>query len=89
MIERLDQMVRSGRVTEAEAGEVRASGGGVDFEEAIRKIRVRHAAAKLDVAVNVGGMSRDEADGYLDRLGKGDHLRSLRAHLRRLLSRSR
>lgn len=82
--ERLDKMVASGRVTEAEAARLRAAVDTDQFDHAVRSIRVRHAAARLDAAVEGGQMTQGEAAGYLDRLNKGEHPRSLRTHLTNL-----
>ena len=84
LIERLDNMVETGQVTETEAARMRGAGPS-EFENAVRAIRVRHAGARLDAAVGAGQMSQEEADAYLERMKNGEHPQSLRAHLRRLL----
>jgi len=84
LVERLDHMVESGRVTEEEAERVRAAGGPAEFEHAVRNIRLRHAGARLGTAVEDGSMSQAEADGLLARIGRGEHPRSIRAHLSKL-----
>lgn len=81
LVERLDHMVEAGRVTEDEAGRLRAANGPAEFDDVVRAIRVRHATARLDAAVEDGEMSEEEADGLLVRLRNGEHPRSLRAHL--------
>ncbi len=85
VVGRLDHMVGSGRITESEADRMRSASEPSQFEGAVRDIRVRHAGAKLRAAVESGGMSQEEADAHLERLRKGEHPRSLRAHLRTLL----
>ncbi len=85
----LDKMVAAGRVTETEAARLRAAAGPDQFDEAVRSIRVRHAGARLDAAVEGGQMTRAEADDNLERLKKGEHPRSLRTHLSKLHRRSR
>lgn len=87
ILPRLDKMVASGRVTETEAAGLRAAGQPEEFEAAVRSIRLRHAGARLDAAVEGGQMTRQEADGYRDRLAKGEHPRSLRTHLTNLRGR--
>lgn len=84
LLERLDRMVESGRLTDAEARRLRAPARPNDFNDAVRDIRVRHAGTKLDVAVAEGSLTRVEADSFVERLGNGEHPRSLRAHLRKL-----
>ncbi|MEO8899637.1 MAG: hypothetical protein ABI352_02195 [Candidatus Dormibacter sp.] len=89
ILERLDKMMASGRVTETEAARLRAAADEVQFDEAVRSIRVRHAGARLDAVVEGGQMTQEEAAGYLERLRKGEHPRSLRTHLGKLHRRSR
>jgi hypothetical protein len=89
LIERLDRMVESGQVTATEATQLRAATDEVEFENAVRAIRVRHASAKLDAAVAGGHMTRKEAEGHLARLKNGEHPESLRADLAKLMPRSR
>ncbi|HVA09700.1 MAG TPA: hypothetical protein VNG12_23495 [Acidimicrobiales bacterium] len=85
LVKGLDRMVASGRVTESEAEQLRATEDSGEFETAIRDIRVRHAGAKLTAAVEGGHMTQEEADANLERLRSGDHMQSLRAYLRRIL----
>lgn len=83
IIEQLHKMVQSGRVTEDEARRIRAAQGTPQFDEAVLDVRVRHASEHLDAAVASGEMSREEADGQLQRLREGEHPKGLRARLRR------
>lgn len=89
ILARLDKMVAAGRVTATEAAALRAAVGPDDFEAAVGVIRMRHAGARLDAAVDHGQMTRQEADAYRERLAKGEHPRSLRTHLAKLHLRSR
>lgn len=89
VVEGLDRMVGSGRVTAAEATQLRAAAEAGQFESAVRSIRVRHAGAQLTAAVEDGAMTPEEADAYLDRLKNGEHPKGLRAHLRKLVPRAR
>ncbi len=77
-------MVDSGRLTDDEAERLRAAGEPGEFDDVLRDIRVRHAAANLGAAVTGGSLTQEEADGFLERLRIGDHSRSLRARLRDL-----
>jgi hypothetical protein len=83
LLERLDRMVASGRVSKAEAQRLRAAKTPSQFEAAEREIRVRHARSRLDAAVEDGSLTREDADDYLNRLRDGGHPRSLRARLAR------
>jgi polyhydroxyalkanoate synthesis regulator phasin len=87
LVERLDHMVESGQLTDAEAARIRAATNEGEVEEAIRSIRVRHAGVGLKEAVESGDMAQEQADSYLERLQNGEHLPSIRARLRQLRSR--
>jgi len=89
LVESLDRMVDSGRVTEAEASQLRAAVGPAQFESAVRNIRVRHAGIQLGAAVEDGKMTQDEADSSIECLKNGEHQKGLRAHLRKLVPRDR
>ncbi|HVB26892.1 MAG TPA: hypothetical protein VNE21_03145 [Mycobacteriales bacterium] len=84
-VAKLDHLVESGRVSATEAERLRAADEPGTFAAALREIRVRHAGMTLTAAVAGGTMTRAEADSYLERLRDGEHSRSLRAQLRRLL----
>ncbi len=47
IIGQLDKMVASGRVTEQEAEQLRASEGTSEFEHVVGEIRARHASVDL------------------------------------------
>ena len=85
ILEQLDKMVRKGRMTEGEARRLREATGAADFESVIRDVRSRHAGTKVDAAVKDGSMTREEADNVILSIKKGEHSRSLRAHLRHLV----
>jgi polyhydroxyalkanoate synthesis regulator phasin len=82
IIEQVDKMVKSGRITEEEAAQLRATEGTVDFDAAVGVIRARHAGAHMERAIAEGEMSQEEADGNLERLRNGEHPKGLRARLR-------
>lgn len=84
LAERADQMVKSGRLTEEEAERVRSADKPGEIEDVIRNIRIRHAGTKLGAAVADGSLSREAADGFLERLRKGEHSAALRGALRKL-----
>jgi len=54
LLEQLGRMVETGRVTETEAARLRAATDSDEFDDAARDIRVRHAGAHLDAAVEGG-----------------------------------
>ena len=83
-LERLDQMIESGRVTDREAQRLRAAGTPGEFDETVRDIRLRHAGTRLTSAVADGTMPKEEAGGLLERLRKGEHSGAVRARLRGL-----
>jgi polyhydroxyalkanoate synthesis regulator phasin len=82
IMEQLDKMVASGRVTPDEATRLRATAGTSEFDTAVAAIRARHAQAHTDRAVEAGQMSDEEAHGYLARVRDGDQSRELRAHIK-------
>jgi polyhydroxyalkanoate synthesis regulator phasin len=81
LLEQLDSMVGSGRVTDEEAARLRAAHGAEEFDEVVRDISVRHARLRLDTAVEDGSLSQEEAARFIERLQAGEHPRSLRARL--------
>ena len=83
IIEQVEKMVRSGRITEEEAERLRATEGTADFDTAIGDIRARHAGVHMESAIAKGEMTQEEADGYLVRLRDGEHPEGLRARLRK------
>ena len=84
LAERADQMAKSGRLTRQEAERLRSADNPGEFDEVVRNIRVRHAGAKLGAAVEDGSVTREDADGFLDRLRSGEHSAALRSQLRKL-----
>ena len=82
IIEQVDKMAASGRITEEEAAQLRATEGTSDFDAAVGAIRARHAGAHMEGAIAQGEMTQEEADGYLERLRSGEHPKGLRARLR-------
>ncbi len=84
IVKQLDQMVKSGHVTEAEAKKLRGAATAREFGDAVQSIRVRHAAAKLRAAVESGHMTQEEVAAYMERLEKGEHPKSHRPHVRRM-----
>lgn len=81
LLARLDTMAASGRVTKEEAERFRTARDPGAFGEVMRDIRVRHAEAALGAAVEDGRMSREEADGFLERMRIGDHSPALRGEM--------
>jgi hypothetical protein len=82
IIEQLEKMVASGRITPEEAARLRAAAGTSDFDSAMGEIRGRHARVHADAAVAAGRLSREEADATLDRVRDGEHTDELRAHIK-------
>ncbi len=82
MMDRLDAMVASERITPDEAARLRAAEGSAEFDEVVAGIRARHAQAHTDPAVAAGRMSEAEADAYLERVRDGEHSPELRKRIR-------
>ena len=89
LLQRLDRMVESGRVTDRDAQRLRAAATPGEFDETVQDIRLRHAGTRLTSAVADGAMPQEEADDLLERLRRGEHSWSLRARLRSLRSADR
>lgn len=81
LLEHLEGMVASGRVTEPEAARLRGARDPAEFGAVLRDIRVRHAEASFEDAEGNGRVGRGEADAVLERMRRGEHSRSLRGHL--------
>jgi len=82
IIEQVDRMVATGRITEDEAGRLRAAEGSATFEEVVAGIRARHAQVHTHAAVAEGRISQSEADGLLHRVRSGEHSKELRSHIK-------
>ena len=82
IIERLDQMVSTGRITADEAMRLRAAAGTAEFDAVMASIRARHAEAHTDAAVAAGTMSPEDAADSLERVRRGEHSTDLRRHIR-------
>jgi polyhydroxyalkanoate synthesis regulator phasin len=81
IVEQLDTMVASGRITEDEAATLRAAVGTEEFERSVEAIQARHAGEHMDRAVAAGDMTPEEAADYRLRLQSGEHPTGLRARL--------
>jgi polyhydroxyalkanoate synthesis regulator phasin len=82
VIEQLDRMIASGRITAEEADRLRVSEGTTEFDAVMGAIRARHAQAHTDAAVAAGTMSPEDASAALERVRQGDHSADLRRHIR-------
>jgi polyhydroxyalkanoate synthesis regulator phasin len=82
IMEQLDRMVETGRITAAEAQRLRKTRGTAEFAAALNEVRARHAAVHLDRAVADNGMSTEEAGAYVERIRAGEHSRQLRSEIR-------
>ena len=83
LLARLDKMVAAGRITAEDAVRLRAAGDSADLEAEVRRIRLRHATARVDEAVADGGLAPEEAEALLGRVRNGEHPRGLRGKHRR------
>ena len=82
VIEQLDRMVASGRITPEEADRLRAAAGTTEFDAVMAAIRARHAQAHTDAAVAAGTMSPEDAAAALEQVRQGDHSADLRRRIR-------
>jgi polyhydroxyalkanoate synthesis regulator phasin len=82
ILQQVERMVASGRITDEEAARLRAAEGKPEFDAVVGAIRARHAGAHMEAAVAEGDMSQEEADAYVARLRRGEHPKGLRARLR-------
>jgi polyhydroxyalkanoate synthesis regulator phasin len=82
VLEQLDRMVTSGRITQEEANKLRAADGTTEFDEVMTAIRVRHAQAHTDAAVAAGTLSQEDAAAALESIRQGDHSGDLRRRIR-------
>ena len=73
IIEQLDTMVESGRITEDEAARLRTAQGTPEMDLVMGGIRARHASPHIESAVRAGDMTEEEADHQLDRDEAGPH----------------
>lgn len=89
ILQRLDHMVSTGRITPEEAERLRAAGDADAFQSVMGEVMARHAGPDLDAAVAAGRMTPSEADDLKDRLSRGEHAPGLRRHLRQLVSHRR
>ena len=82
IIEQLEKMVASGRITPEESGRLRATAGTLEFDAVMGEIRARHAQVHTDAAVAAGRLSQEEADAILHRVSGGEHSAEFHAHIR-------
>jgi hypothetical protein len=82
ILEQLDRMVASGRITSEEANRSRGADGTTEFDAVMTDIRARHAQAHTDVAVAAGTMRPEDAAAALEPVRQGDHSADLRRHIR-------
>ena len=81
VLNQIDRMLASGRITKDEAASLRSPEGTEAFDQAVGVIQARHATGHLEAAVDAGDMTREEADDYVEQLQRGDHPKGLRACL--------
>jgi hypothetical protein len=82
VLEQLDRMVASDRITPEEASRLRATAGTTEFDTVMTAIRARHAQAHTDAAVAAGTMSSADAAAALESVDQGDHSAELRRRIR-------
>jgi hypothetical protein len=82
VLEQLDRMVASGRITPEEANRLRGAVGTTEFDAVMTAIRARHAQAHIDAAVAAGTTSPEDAAAALESVRQGDHSADLRRRIR-------
>lgn len=82
ILEQLDRMVASGRITPEEANRLRGAAGTTEFDAVMTNIRARHAQAHTDAAVAAGTMSPEDAAAALASVRQGNHSADLRRRIR-------
>ncbi len=83
LVEKLDRMVKAGRLSEEEAERLRAAATSDELDEAAREIQLGHARTRVAAAVEDGSLTQDEARAMFDRLDQGEDPRFLRGVGRR------
>ena len=71
----------SGRMSEEEAAALESADTDEAREAIMRRVRARHAAARLEAAVAAGDISADEADTLIEEVRRGDHSSALRRRI--------
>jgi len=84
IMEQVDAMVASGRITPDEADLLRAARATGEFEAVIAGIRAWHAGVHTAAAVTEGRMSEEWAGALLERVRAGEHTRELRSDIKGL-----
>jgi hypothetical protein len=82
IIEQLDKMTASGRITPEEADRLRAAAGTEEFDVVMGAILARHAQIHTDAAIADGRMCPEDAETALERVRDGEHSAALRAQIR-------
>lgn len=72
LLGRLDKMVEAGRIAEGDAARLRAAAESGGFDGAVLEIRLKHAKARVGLAVEQGRMTQAEANAILQRLDNGE-----------------
>jgi hypothetical protein len=81
ILQQLDKMLASGRITEDEAAALRSASDPAEFDRAVGAIQARHAGVHMAAAIAAGDMTQEEVDTNLERLREGYHPEGLRARL--------
>ena len=79
----IDRLVASGRLTEEQGEELRQAATVQELGRRAHAVQLQHASRALADAVAAGKLSRIDADGYLDRLNRGEDAHRVRRELRR------
>lgn len=84
--QQLAHLQANGRMTAEEVAALETSDPDVTV---MRGVRVRHASARLEAAVDAGAVSKEEAVDLIQQVKHGGHSRELRARINKLARRTR
>jgi len=72
VLERVERMVRAGRISKEDGDRLRAAAAAGGVDEAVADVRRKHAGARVAAAVESGRVSRDDGIVLLERLERGE-----------------
>jgi hypothetical protein len=72
LLDRVDNMVRAGRISEEDGDRLRAAATSGDLDEAIADVRRKHAGARVAQAVESGRISPEDGAVLLERIERGE-----------------
>jgi hypothetical protein len=83
LIEQVDKLAATGRLSEDQTAQLRAAAERGELAVVMREVRLQHVRLALADAVAVGTLGQPDADALLARLEHGEDTHALRRELRR------